>query len=369
MKQIFAIIAAVALMASCSSGTGYKINGTVDVPELEGTYVYIQDIAVRDINKIDSVIITNGKFELEGDAANTVVRYIAFDPQVVGKMSTQIVLEPGAISVVADSESITVSGTKLNDALVAQNNSLSEKRNAVMEISKKFQASSQDGSMTPELEEELMEQYNSIQDEMTGSVVAFIKSNINNELGKFLFITNATALDLDVREEILALSDEEYKTRDGVKEIIESIENAKRVAVGQKFVDFTMKDTEGNSVSLSDYAGKGKYVLVDFWANWCGPCRQEMPNVVKAYKEFKDKGFEVVGVSLDRSQDEWEKGIADLDMTWVQMSDLGFWDSPVVGLYAIRGIPHTVLLDGEGTIIAKDLRGQELHEKLAELLN
>ena len=140
------------------------------------------------------------------------------------------------------------------------------------------------------------------------------------------------------------------------------------VAIGKQFVDFTLKDPDDEEVSLSDYVGKGKYVLVDFWAAWCPPCRREMPNVVSAYEKYKSKGFEVVGVSFDHNREQWLTGIDTLNMTWPQMSDLKYWDSPIVELYAIQSIPHTVLLDKEGVIIEKNLRGEALEAKLAELM-
>ncbi len=369
MRKFSILFAVVAFMASCTSGTSYKIKGTVDIPEAEGTYVYLQEVKGRDLNNVDSALVTDGKFELTGDASNVQVKYLSLDPEVAGRMMTQVVLEPGNINVVAGAEEIKVSGTKLNDALFSHETKLKERQDEIRAISQKFQVASQDGSMTPELEEELVAEYNTIYEELTASTVDFIKSNIDNELGKFMFATNAPAYDEEVQEEVLALADDEFKSREEIQKIIEKLENAKKVAIGQKFLDFTMNDPAGNEVSLSDYAGKGNVVLIDFWAAWCGPCRQEMPNVVDAYKEFKNKGFEVVGVSLDRDQESWEKGLADLNMTWPQMSDLKFWDTPVVNLYAFRGIPHTVLLDGEGTIIAKDLRGKALHDKLEELLN
>ena len=188
-------------------------------------------------------------------------------------------------------------------------------------------------------------------------------------MGESLFLSNVHTLEFDQQREILDLASDTYKANEEVQKILTRLENAEKVAIGQKYVDLTMKDPQGNDISLSDYAGKGKVVLVDFWAAWCGPCRQEMPNVVEAYNKFKDKGFEVVGVSFDRDQESWEKGIKDLQMPWPQMSELKFWDTSAVSLYAISGIPHTVLIDGEGTIIAKNLRGEALHEKLGELLN
>ena len=159
-----------------------------------------------------------------------------------------------------------------------------------------------------------------------------------------------------------------YNNDRTIIKIKENVEKMKATAVGQKFTDFEMSDPKGKLVKLSDYAGKGKVVLVDFWASWCGPCRREMPNLVHAYKQFKNKNFEIVGVSLDQNSNAWKESIEKLNLTWPQMSDLKFWDSEGAKLYAVNSIPHTVLIDGNGTIIARGLHGDKLLEKLEEIL-
>ena len=129
-----------------------------------------------------------------------------------------------------------------------------------------------------------------------------------------------------------------------------------------------MQTPEGETVKLSDFISKNKVTLIDFWASWCGPCRAEMPNVVKAYNEYKNKGFGIVGVSLDNSADAWKKAIKDLNITWPQMSDLKGWECEGAQLYAVRGIPATFMINQEGIIVAKDVRGEEITKKLDELL-
>lgn len=136
---------------------------------------------------------------------------------------------------------------------------------------------------------------------------------------------------------------------------------------GSMYKDLTMQDLNGKQVKLSDWVGKGKYVLVDFWASWCGPCRAEMPNVVEAYNKYHSKGLEIVGVSFDQKKDAWVAMVKKLGMEWPQMSDLKGWQCAAGKIYGIRSIPSNILLDPQGKIVASDLRGEDLQKKLAEI--
>lgn len=157
----------------------------------------------------------------------------------------------------------------------------------------------------------------------------------------------------------------EWPTYSKSKEFIDLVEKIKLTAVGQPAPEISLPNPEGKIVPLSSM--KGKYVLVDFWAKWCGPCRQENPNVVRAYQKYKDKGFTVYGVSLDRSREDWLQAIQQDNLTWTHVSDLKYWQSEAAKTYNITGIPFSLLLDPNGVIIAKNLRGAALHQKLEEI--
>lgn len=138
--------------------------------------------------------------------------------------------------------------------------------------------------------------------------------------------------------------------------------------IGKQFIDLEAADENGESHALSEYAGKGKWVLLDFWASWCGPCRAEMPNVKTAYRKYHDKGFEIVGFSFDEKKKAWLKAINDMNLTWIHLSDLKGWGSIAAEVYEIEGIPDNLLIDPKGKIVAHDLRGEELQQALAKYI-
>lgn len=370
MKKVILLFATMAIVfASCQNKTAYKVEGTVADANLNGKYVYLQENTDSAIVNVDSMLLADGKFQFKGDIEKSKVHFITLDQnvQTLNAKRVMFLLEPGTITVNIDTIP-TVGGTAANDDLNDFMQHQFEFTKTTRAISNQYNEAMKAGTMNDSLEASINAAYEKEVDAIKVYNFDFIKKNMNNDLGQFLFLTSASSFEPKEQKELLNKLSDEYKAKPEVKRISTRLENLEKVAEGEMFADLTMENPEGETVSLSDYAGKGKYVFVDFWASWCGPCREEMPNVVEAYKKYKNKGFEIVGVSLDNSKDNWLKGIKDLNMTWPQMSDLKAWDSKAVEVYAFQGIPHTVLLDKDGKIIAKNLRGQKLHEKLAELM-
>ena len=369
MRKLLFLFISAGFILSCQNNKSFTISGTVTDKAYEGTNVYVQEMTDDAMLGVDTLVVTNGSFSYEGVADSAVLRFISLDGTINPQLENRIpvLIEPGKITLQFDSV-VTVKGTKVNETYTDFRLKQRDLVKSIRGVMEQYNNANAEGRMTDSLEAEINSSYDRISAELTDLNFNFVKENIGNELGKYAFLSSSSMFTPEQQRTIIDLVDESFKEKEQIQRIIVRLENLENVAVGKKFVDFSLKDTQGNDVSLSDYAGKGKYVLIDFWAAWCGPCRQEMPNVVAAYGKYKSKGFEVVGVSFDQDYDRWTKGIKDLNMTWPQMSDLKYWQSLVVDLYAINAIPHTILLDKEGVIIAKDLRGAELDAKLAELM-
>ena len=367
MKKILFLSAIAVLFAACQNKSGYTVEGNITGDNFEGQKVLFEKWNDSILVPVDSTNIVDGKFTLKGNTNSPSLLFMTIGDRD-SNLGTMVMAEEGTIEVKYDSI-FHVSGTPLNDSFSdfnAEQRRLNEKSRG---YSEQFGTATADGTMTEELEEELKAAFNETSEEAQALQYEFVKANIDNELGQYLFMASSHTFETEQQQEILALASDEYKSTKNIQRLIEKIEAKAATAVGKDFIDFSMKTPEGDDISLSDYAGKGKYVLIDFWASWCGPCINEMPNVVAAYEKYKNKGFEIVGVSLDSDKNNWIDGIKSLNMTWPQMSEVTGWETDAVELYAIQGIPHTVLLDKEGKIIAHNLRGDKLDEKLAELMN
>ena len=364
-KLTYLVIATAALgMVACTGGNkaGYVVTGTVE-GAADGDTVYLQEATGRNLTKLDTAVISKGTFTFKGTQDSVVSRYVTCEVNGTPLM-VDFFLENGKINVALAKGNDSATGTANNDAyqeLRSKINDISKKLNAIYE-------SMGDSTLSDEQKEAKQKEGTELQEQYENAIKEAVQKNITNPVGVFLFkqtfYNNSTAENEALLQQVPA----NFQNDETIVRIKELTETQKKTAIGTKFIDFEMETPDGKAVKLSDYVGKGKVVLVDFWASWCGPCRREMPNLVEAYAKYKGKNFEIVGVSLDQDGAAWKESIKKLNMTWPQMSDLKFWQSKGAQLYAINSIPHTVLIDGDGTIIARGLHGEELQAKIAEVV-
>ena len=362
MKKGFYLLATAVLLVACNNRNQYAVTANIEGVQ-EGSIAYLLTEQNHKYVKLDSSIVKAGTFTFQGRQDSTIVCHFSCNTGK-GNVAIDFFLENGNIQIDLSDNNRAATGTPNNDTyqkIRDQINKLDGEMNSIY-------GTMTQANLTDEQRHDFAQKMETVENEKNEIIKTNISQNILTPVGIHLLKQNYYFLDVNLLDTLMPQIPATYNNDRTIIKIKENVEKMKATAVGQKFTDFEMSDPKGKLVKLSDYAGKGKVVLVDFWASWCGPCRREMPNLVHAYKQFKNKNFEIVGVSLDQNSNAWKESIGKLNLTWPQMSDLKFWDSEGAKLYAVNSIPHTVLIDGNGTIIARGLHGDKLLEKLEEIL-
>ncbi|MCO6173670.1 AhpC/TSA family protein [Flavobacterium sp. NRK F10] len=370
MKKL-ALLATVAFaFVSCQKDaeSGYTITGDTKGVD-NGTKVYLQIQGENELVPKDTVTVENGKFQFKGTSELPELGFLT----VEGSNGIPFILENGAISIAFDKDSLQnnkIAGTVENDIF----QEFTTKNNAVYDKIMSYQKENQEKYMTAQSSGDtatvngLIKDLEEIKSELADVPVQIITNNPKSFVGILLTENQLLRQEISVDEAQKRLDNFEQKLLDtrAAKNIKSIIEAANSVEIGKKAPDFSAPSPEGKEISLKE--SLGKVTIIDFWASWCGPCRMENPHVVELYNHYHDKGLNIIGVSLDKDEAKWKEAIAKDGLTWNHISNLKFWADPIAEKYNVKAIPATFIVDANGVIIAKDLRGAELDAKIKELL-
>ena len=367
MKRLIWIIMAACMLHACKEHAGYIISG--ELADADGLKVVLKKRSVdSDPVRIDSCIIAKGKFRMKGT-----VEYPEYCELYVGDNGPlRLFVGNTVIDIAVDLKNMQdseVTGSEENDLFMEFNSGMTVFEKSVQQLNDEYLSLKRSDEPDTEKEKECIARMDTIRQQRIDYMKQFAEEHPNSMVTALMVYSNLSYYVLPEELEYYAGGFDEVNSQSSwVQGIREKADAAGRIDTGQPFVDIQLPSPDGQEIALSDYAGKDKYVLIDFWASWCKPCRIANPHIVKLYDKYRDKGFEIVGVSLDKDKTEWTTAIEADALTWVQMSDLKFWQSKGARLYSVNSIPYTVLLDKDGTILAKGLDHEELEKKLAELM-
>jgi peroxiredoxin len=354
MKKLIALCLLALPLLSFAEPASFTVSGNI-----KG--IKDQTIYLRYGKTTDSLKSATGEFTFKGQIEDITTAYLR-----VGKTQTSFFLEKNAnvnfTASLDELDNASVSGTPMNDGLskytasiAALNNQRRPVMNTLMDAYQKKQPY-----------KEYSDQVEKIDEEISAKAKEFVQANPEAAVSAWLVRSKFFYGEDDVLATMYGHLKGDALASTFAKDLKKKIDINAKTGVGQIAMEFTQNDVNEKPVSLSSL--RGKFVLVDFWASWCGPCRQENPNVVKAYNQFKDKGFTVLGISLDQKKEPWLKAIEKDQLTWTHVSDLKYWQNEVAVQYGINSIPASLLLDPNGKIVGKNLRGEALTKKLAELM-
>jgi thiol-disulfide isomerase/thioredoxin len=374
MKNLLFVIAVLFCLNTNAQEKAFVLNGSIPV----STKKFRVLLSWNNGATAEEANVVNGKFTIkgtvEGPVAATLMLQEAnppankkFDRMEYLRNNLSLFLDGGTISV--------TSKTFLSDAVVNGSSAVNDYYNYTLQIKQITDLDNQLGmtyysyaqAKNAKVTDKLMEMYKVLGAIFYDAQLSFVQKNPSSPVSVFI-VKETLGMEMDAAKAgpMFQLLSIDLQNSNAGKEIAAMIELGKKSMVGVTATDFIQPSPEGINISLSSF--KGKYVLVDFWASWCGPCRAESPNLVKAYQQYKSKGFEIFSVSLDEKKDRWLKAIKEDGYTWPQAGDMKGWDNPVAAIYGISSIPFNFLVDANGIIIARNLRGEELEKKLIEIL-
>jgi len=351
----------------------FVLNGTLPI----STKKYSVLLSWNNGSDGDEAKVVNGKFTIKGTISKPgIANLMLQEISAKNKTFNRLEFEQNSINLFIDTGVITVSTkTFLWDADVKGSSVVNEYQSYQQKIKPLLRLESKFGEVYDYYQKQnkkqaavkVFELYTGMQVLYYDEQFAFVKENPSSFVSLYL-TQEAVGNEMDAAKGepmFVMLSPALQNSEEGMQ-LKERITIGKKTMVGVKAIDFSQPDINGKMISLSSF--KGKYVLVDFWASWCGPCRAESPNLVRAYSKYKEKNFEIFGVSLDQSKDKWLKAVNDDQYTWTQVSEVKGWETAVVQEYGIEGIPFNILVDPNGYIVARNLRGEALEKKLKEII-
>lgn len=371
IKKVFILIslfsAAVTLL---SQNHEFVLNAELQNSDRNGQKVllYKYDYNNYPIGAIDSTVVAGNKFSFKNSVPERLeIWYIEIvdDSNPNNNVRCIFIPEPGTLTLTNEEKLFYVKGGDENQKLLIFQTEILYN---VLKLEEEYIAyyhSKEGDSVSQNFEKKI----DDIKKDMATIFFNYIKLNISNGVGEFLFINQYSVLSPSQQKDLYNQLNDEAKEYRSINIIATNNGwSNNSLSEGDKFEGIDLMTLNGKTENIADYIGKGKVVLIDFWATWCGPCRKEMPNIVSLYNKYKDSGFEIIGISLDNDEGSWKNGVANLNMTWPQFSDLGGWKGKAATSYQINRIPQTFLLDRDGTIVAVDLREESLENKIEELL-
>jgi thiol-disulfide isomerase/thioredoxin len=366
LKNLSFLLIAAVILASCTGKKAkneFAITGTVDT--VVSSKIYLQKRADGPLITLDSSIVSSsGEFKFKGVINYPEVYYLTMPAT---KSSVPFFIEPSDIIVnirTKDINKTKITGSKNQAAYEVYLDKVDEYNNKINDNYDKFTKCEQNADLAGQ------RYYDSLMtvldDEKTQYSKDYVLQNPGLFVSPYIMFRNSYAYSLEELEKSLSTFDTSLSHSVYTGFLNNYMNVLRRVSVGKPYVPFSMADTAGVETAISDYVGKG-YLLVDMWASWCAPCRAENPNIARLYRKYHDRGFDIFAISFDSNHDRWLKAIKSDSLTWHHVSDLKGWDNAAGKLYGIRSIPSNLLLDSTGTIIAKNILGEELRMKLEEL--